>query len=469
MRSPVFPRRDVARRNRLRSARPVIEGLEDRLLLATLNGGQWSNPIRITYSFIPDGTSIGGTPSNLFSSLDSKYAVSAWERAIEDAAAVWEAAANINLVEVSDNGAPIGTSGDQQGDSRFGDIRIGGYPQPSSQLALAFLPPPVNGGTNAGDIFFNTSQSWQINGTTYDLETVAIHEIGHALGLGHSNIASADMYASYTSSHNGLSSDDLAGIQALYGARQQDSIASSSNNTTQAYAANITPYVNSANQIVIPNLDIIHTGTEWFKVTVPQSTSGSMTVTMQSSALSSLKPRLQVYNASNQGVFQAANSTSYGATVSGTVSNVTPGEVFYIKAFSATSTAAAGGNYALEVNFGSNAMAPVAPANTTVAAQTSTGSGSSAEGTGSGGLLGGLIGGFGGLLDGVVTDLSDTVLYTIGTLSGYVDFMGSQVDHVHARPRHPVPAFHPQGPLMGTSFFSNSNRTIHPAKKPRHG
>ena len=77
-------------------------------------------------------------------------------------------------------------------------------------MAFAFLPPAFNGGTNAGDIFFNTAQWWQTNGTTYDLLTVAIHEFGHALGMGHSPITTADMYASYHGADQSLTSDDVA-------------------------------------------------------------------------------------------------------------------------------------------------------------------------------------------------------------------------------------------------------------------
>ena len=135
---------------------------------------------------------------------------------------MWEAVAGINLVQVADDGSPIGTAGNQQGDPRFGDIRIGGMAQSGGQLAFAFVPPPFNGGTDAGDIFFNTSQWWQTNGTTYDLETVAIHELGHALGMGHSAIATADMYASYGGTKQALTSDDTTGIQSIYGTRPPD-------------------------------------------------------------------------------------------------------------------------------------------------------------------------------------------------------------------------------------------------------
>ena len=45
-----------------RSARPLLENLEERLLLYSTYGGTWTYGSRITYGFMPDGTSVGGTP-----------------------------------------------------------------------------------------------------------------------------------------------------------------------------------------------------------------------------------------------------------------------------------------------------------------------------------------------------------------------------------------------------------------------
>ena len=48
------------------------------MLYSTL-GGQWTYGSRITYSFMPDQTSVGGTPSTLFQTLNAKFATATWQ------------------------------------------------------------------------------------------------------------------------------------------------------------------------------------------------------------------------------------------------------------------------------------------------------------------------------------------------------------------------------------------------------
>ena len=50
-----------------------------------------------------------------------------------------------------------------------------------------------------------------------DLLAVAIHEIGHNLGLDHSNVGNSIMYPFIQNNINGLHDDDINGIQKLYG------------------------------------------------------------------------------------------------------------------------------------------------------------------------------------------------------------------------------------------------------------
>lgn len=85
-------------------------------------------------------------------------------------------------------------------------------------LAHAFFPPPA-GGSWAGSLHFDEYELWkdQPGGTGIRLYNVSLHEIGHLLGLAHSQDQSAIMYAYYGEDRNDLSSDDIAGIQSLYG------------------------------------------------------------------------------------------------------------------------------------------------------------------------------------------------------------------------------------------------------------
>ncbi|MGA7499059.1 MAG: matrixin family metalloprotease [Isosphaeraceae bacterium] len=360
-----------------RPARPLLESLEDRLLLYSAYGGTWAFGSRITYSFMPDGTSVGGTPSALFQTMNAKFATATWEAAIEKAASVWEAVANINLALVSDNGSPEACNGDQQDDPRFGDIRIGAVNLGTGALGETFLPPPFNGGTEAGDIFLNSNPvaTWNIN-SAYDLETVAIHEFGHALGLGESQITTACMYAYYNGTKQSLTSDDIAGIQSVWGAAQYDKFNSNGqSNGTFMKSVNLNSYISSNGQVAIPSLDMTNgSQSEWFYVTVPSSNSGTLVATVQSSNLSSLSPQVSVYTTGLQ-LLGSASSTSLGATVSVSILGVQAGQIYLVRANGNAAGSATGG-FGLELNFGSVYQPPIAPPNTVVPQQPNQGGGS---------------------------------------------------------------------------------------------
>ncbi len=360
-RRPRFP--SVA----FRGSRPELEGLESRVLLYAALGDQWTFDSRITYSLMPDGTNVGGVPSELFQMLNAKFPTVSWEQQIEAAASLWENVTNVNLAMVSDGGEPVGSSGDQQGDPRFGDIRIGAVPLSSSVLAVTFLPPPANGGTEAGDILLNSNVNWQIN-SNYDLMTVVAHEFGHALGLGESNVSTAVMYGTYNGIKQQLASDDIEGVDSIYGTRQFDQFnTGGQRDNTYTTATNINSFVKNA-QAAISGLDITTQGdSEWFYVNVPASSAGTMNVTVQSSNLSLLSPKLQVYSSTLNLVGQAGTTASLGATVSVSTS-VQPGQGYYIKVLAAGGPGPIGG-YGLLVNFGSGPQSPIAPPATMVPEQ----------------------------------------------------------------------------------------------------
>ncbi len=387
-----------------RPVRPQLEGLESRLLLYSTLGDQWTYDSRITYSFMPDGTSVGGTPSVLFQTMNANYPTATWEQQFEQSAALWENVTNVNLALVSDGGEPVGCAGDQQDDPRFGDIRIGAIPLGSGVLAETFLPPPANGGTDAGDILFNSNMNWQIN-STYDIMTVAAHEFGHALGLGDSTGSTAVMYGTYNGIKQALTSDDVTGIDSIYGTRQYDQFNNGgTHNSSYLTATNLNSYITSTAQISLGGLDITTSSqSEWFTANVPSSTSGTMTVTVQSSNLSSLAPKLDVYNSSLALVGQVSAPDTFGATITLTVPNVSSGQQYYFKVLQAGGPGPIGG-YGLLVNFGSQSQSPIPPPNTVVP---------SAPDEGSGGITSNA------LISGVSAAIGTPGLVTIGALQGW--------------------------------------------------
>jgi hypothetical protein len=71
--------------------------------------------------------------------------------------------------------------------------------------------------TDEADMALNTDFNWNTDGTNdFDVETVFLHENGHALGLGHTFEIGSVMYPSYKKINRDLQQDDIAGVSFLY-------------------------------------------------------------------------------------------------------------------------------------------------------------------------------------------------------------------------------------------------------------
>lgn len=137
-------------------------------------------------------------------------------QAIRNAFATWAAVTPLTFTEVGADQSP--------------DIRIGWRPandpdhsMVGGTLAHADFPPGCSVVTNTLPKpvhFDDTEHAWAIGALagSFDVETVALHELGHILGLGHSNVAGAVMQPTIGSGavKRALAADDIDGVRGIY-------------------------------------------------------------------------------------------------------------------------------------------------------------------------------------------------------------------------------------------------------------
>ncbi len=176
------------------------------------SGKKWGPPAlgtgaTVTWSLRP--TEPGPIEPNVTALAD--FMPAGFETEIQAGFNAWSEVADLTFVQVPDTG-PNGS-----------DIRIGGQNIDGPNGTLAFAYFPTGGvGTNAGDIFFDTSDPWDIlpGASGFDLRSdifqVATHEMAHSIGLGHS-VGVPSIVGSRNSGFRGLLPADIAGAQFIYG------------------------------------------------------------------------------------------------------------------------------------------------------------------------------------------------------------------------------------------------------------
>ncbi len=191
----------------------------------------------ITYSFVPDGTTIPGTaqgendaPSNLFATMDANFPGGrfAWQSVFHQVFARYGEMTNINFVFVPDDGASFGISypygipgpGSPGETGKRGDMRISMRPIGDGPLARNYAP------TFGGDMTMDSLDVAQFANPTDNfrlLRNVLAHEIGHGLGLDHvlPQNATKLMEPVLNTAFDGPQEDDLRGIHFLYGDRYE--------------------------------------------------------------------------------------------------------------------------------------------------------------------------------------------------------------------------------------------------------
>lgn len=245
-----------------------FEQLEERLALYVAVNG-WSNPA-VTYSFPADGTlASDGQASSLFATLDPKGAevlrdqgdrnadgivdigdvanasahwgepgvdifeiakisnnwlrtkTDVWQDVIRSALDEWADNSGLTFSEVADDNSQQGSAGAIQGSDRFGDIRFFLIDLEGSLAGYTNYPQIFS--TIGGDVTLD-KRGWSLRSgqAGVDLYSVALHEIGHAIGLGHENTKPSVMRSTLSGVYDGLEADDIAGVQSIYGPRAAD-------------------------------------------------------------------------------------------------------------------------------------------------------------------------------------------------------------------------------------------------------
>jgi hypothetical protein len=81
-------------------------------------------------------------------------------------------------------------------------------------LGHTFYPAPPNPEPLGGDVHLNDAYSWSVGGD-WDVFTVVLHELGHSLGIGHTDDPNSVMYPYYRRA-TGLTATDIASIRQIY-------------------------------------------------------------------------------------------------------------------------------------------------------------------------------------------------------------------------------------------------------------
>jgi hypothetical protein len=153
--------------------------------------------------------------SNIYWYLNTAGQGSGKTTAIQNALASWTNVANADhtLIYVGTTSAGWATDGQNT------VLWASGNGCTGSCLALTALTLQSGQVIVESDITFNSSYTWQTNGSDYDTEAIAAHELGHSLGIHHTELTTAEPTMTYYyigTAGRTLESDDSAALQCAH-------------------------------------------------------------------------------------------------------------------------------------------------------------------------------------------------------------------------------------------------------------
>jgi hypothetical protein len=163
----------------------------------------WEKPA-LSYGFLNGTSDIAGT---------------AEQQAVRDAMHLWHVVSNVSFTENTSNPSlaqiRVSWATGEHGHGQPFDGKANCFTEKGLVLAHAAYP-------EDGDVHFDDDEVWTTEPAfaceqPVDLMTVALHEVGHSLGLQHVEDPESIMYPAYLGTRRYLDVDDILGVQSLYG------------------------------------------------------------------------------------------------------------------------------------------------------------------------------------------------------------------------------------------------------------
>lgn len=355
------------------SASINFQSLEERRLLAVF-GNAWPDARDLSISFPADGVAIDDSANDIGETLDGLATRQQWQESALRAYQTWAVHADINVGLRNDHNTDFGVPGLTTKDPRFGEFRVGAFPQTS--VLASSVPFQAVAGTYSGDLLLNSNQQWSfhdwadnqgpdpstINEGDRDVFTLLLHEAGNTLGLQDTFTDWTVMFGYYNTPKGTLSAEDIASIQALYGART-DPYELVDNG--QLHSATIVPIpvgIDLAAEVIRTRGSLLNgSDVDHYKI-VPADGYDSATVRVRASGVSLLKSRLEVVDAAGQVIQQADAASVFENDNTLTISGLTGHDELYLRLSALDpSDIYAVGDYLLEVDYRNPAVQATDP------------------------------------------------------------------------------------------------------------
>ena len=349
-----------------------LETLERRDVMTTF-GIPWPDARSLTVSFPTDEAQIGPYSNSLRSVLDQVADRKEWQEAVLRAFQTWAVETNLNIGLARDRGDHFGAVGLTQNDPRFGDFRIGAFPQ-TGVLANA-TPFQTNAGTWAGDVLLNTQVNFFLNqwkpgvplqippanekGPAVELYSVLLHEVGNALGLADLNRPGTVMHQTYLRPIGALTATDRTAIRALYGGVRRD-IAEPVANNSRVTATFIDQRPTNGGRVPVVQKGSLTTSRDVdFYRFVPVANQEKVTIRLRANGISLLKSHLTVSDAQGRVLADAKADSIFDNDIELDIGSLKDHRQLFVRVAGNGSDVFTVGDYQLEIDYRNKALQPV--------------------------------------------------------------------------------------------------------------